>query len=245
PRRLALCSLLGAGLRFCCSARIPAGQPTARPGSDAPVVFGSRAQANHKRARSRLRLSARRSPVGSATLYALAPASYSNPSPASSVALRGPRRRRDERAQPRRDGPRGVGAALPSRDVTKGDVELVQVLEERVGTQLTELKLPEEPVLELLSAVSMAKRMAHMDLSKDGFGKRQENNRKKHGGSAAAAGGKGAAREGNKSAQAAGKGGAVKGTGKRAGAKGAGGGKKGAERVRSERGAQARVEQAL
>jgi len=46
--------------------------------------------------------------------------------------------------------------------VTEGDVELVQVLEERIGTQLTELELPEEPVLELLSAVSMAKRMAHM-----------------------------------------------------------------------------------
>ena len=154
--------------------------------------------------------------------------------------------------------------------VTEGDVELVQGLEERIGTQLEELELPEEPVLELLSAVSMAKRMANMvrslylslspsppllppsarqqetdalslvarpqDLSKDGFGARKENNRKKHGG--------GAAREGNKSAQAAGKGGAVKG--KRAGAgAGAGTGKKGSERVRSERGAQARVEKAL
>ncbi|GAA5906574.1 hypothetical protein JCM8208_000484 [Rhodotorula glutinis] len=120
--------------------------------------------------------------------------------------------------------------------VTEGDVELVQGLEERIGTQLEELELPEEPVLELLSAVSMAKRMANMDLSKDGFGARQENNRKKHGG-----GGASGARDHNKSAQAAGKGGAVKG-GKRAGG---GAGKKGSERVRSERGAQAKVEKAL
>ncbi|BGP45364.1 Putative RNA helicase [Rhodotorula kratochvilovae] len=119
--------------------------------------------------------------------------------------------------------------------VTEGDVELVQVLEERIGTQLEELELPEEPVLELLSAVSMAKRMANMDLSKEGFGARQENNKKKHG-AGVPAGGKAGAREGNKSAQAAGRGGAV-----RAG-KGA---KKGDERVRKERGAQKAIERGL
>uniref|UniRef100_A0A0K3CFT9 BY PROTMAP: gi/342321531/gb/EGU13464.1/ ATP-dependent RNA helicase DBP8 [Rhodotorula glutinis ATCC 204091] n=2 Tax=Rhodotorula toruloides TaxID=5286 RepID=A0A0K3CFT9_RHOTO len=65
--------------------------------------------------------------------------------------------------------------------VTEGDVDLVQVLEERIGTQLQELELPEEPVLELLNSVSMAKRMANMELHSEGFGARQENNKKKHG----------------------------------------------------------------
>lgn len=76
--------------------------------------------------------------------------------------------------------------------VTEGDVDLVKVLEDRIGaqlveprqwlaacenaviltsrktrsnatgTQLEELELPEEPVLEQLNAVTMAKRMAHM-----------------------------------------------------------------------------------
>lgn len=46
--------------------------------------------------------------------------------------------------------------------VTEGDVELVQALEERIGTKLEGLELPEEPVLELLNAVSIAKRMANM-----------------------------------------------------------------------------------
>ncbi|SCZ91742.1 BZ3500_MvSof-1268-A1-R1_Chr5-1g07643 [Microbotryum saponariae] len=63
--------------------------------------------------------------------------------------------------------------------VTEGDVELVQALEERINTKLHELELPEEAVLELLSAVSMAKRMGNMELA-DGFGKRQETNRKKN-----------------------------------------------------------------
>ncbi|GAA5955499.1 hypothetical protein JCM3765_006796 [Sporobolomyces pararoseus] len=86
--------------------------------------------------------------------------------------------------------------------VTEGDVELVKVLEERIGTQLTELELPEEPVLELLNSVSIAKRMANIALHQEGFGSKQENNRKKAG---IVKGG------GSETAKAAGKGGAVKG----------------------------------
>ncbi|KAK4695576.1 hypothetical protein P7C70_g8525, partial [Phenoliferia sp. Uapishka_3] len=48
--------------------------------------------------------------------------------------------------------------------VTEGDVDLVHVLEERINTTLEELPLPEGPVLEMLSGVSMAKRMANMTL---------------------------------------------------------------------------------
>ncbi|GAA6004069.1 DEAD/DEAH box helicase [Rhodotorula paludigena] len=109
-----------------------------------------------------------------------------------------------------RAGRRGTAITF----VTEGDVELVQVLEERIGTQLTELDLPEEPVLELLNSVSMAKRMAHMELHSEGFGQRQENNRKKHGGgSDDKKKQKRPQQHGQKnaSAQAAGKGGAVKG----------------------------------
>ncbi|SCV72348.1 BQ2448_3885 [Microbotryum intermedium] len=91
--------------------------------------------------------------------------------------------------------------------VTEGDVELIQALEERINTKLEELEVPEDAVLELLSAVSMAKRMGNMELA-DGFGKRQETNRKKNamlhsnrGGAKAKAGGKlkdGKPKHGNK-----------------------------------------------
>lgn len=40
--------------------------------------------------------------------------------------------------------------------------------------------MPEAPVLELLNAVSIAKRMANMALHSDGFGTKQENNKKKN-----------------------------------------------------------------
>ncbi|GAA5902041.1 DEAD/DEAH box helicase [Sporobolomyces salmoneus] len=89
--------------------------------------------------------------------------------------------------------------------VTEGDVELVKVLEERIGTQLTELELPEEPVLELLNSVSIAKRMANIALHQEGFGSKQENNRKKAG---IVKGGK--AGGGSETVKAAGKGGATK-----------------------------------
>lgn len=75
-------------------------------------------------------------------------------------------------------------------------------------TQLKELELPEAPVLELLNAVSIAKRMANMvrfflplflaaltfetqALHSEGFGNKQENNKKKN----ATMGGKSAPKE--------------------------------------------------
>ncbi|KAM0749762.1 DEAD-domain-containing protein [Meredithblackwellia eburnea MCA 4105] len=65
--------------------------------------------------------------------------------------------------------------------VTEGDVDLVAKLEERINTKLEELELPEEPVLQLLSGVSMAKRMANMDLHSEGFGDKTERYKKKNG----------------------------------------------------------------
>ncbi|GAA5862534.1 hypothetical protein JCM8547_002096 [Rhodosporidiobolus lusitaniae] len=104
--------------------------------------------------------------------------------------------------------------------VTEGDVDLVKALEDRIGTQLEELELPEEPVLELLNSVSMAKRMANMALASEKFGERKENNAKKNGTLPDKS--RGARGAENKSAEAAGKGGAVRG-------KKAGGGKSAAE----------------
>ncbi|GAA5879091.1 hypothetical protein JCM3774_005566 [Rhodotorula dairenensis] len=99
--------------------------------------------------------------------------------------------------------------------VTEGDVDLVKALEDRIGTQLEELELPEEPVLEQLNAVTMAKRMAHMELHSEGFGERQRKNKEKsqaENGDRVSGGktpGQGKGKLNNKSANAAGKGGAV------------------------------------
>ena len=50
---------------------------------------------------------------------------------------------------------------------------------------MVELDLPEGPVLELLNAVSIAKRMANMALHAEGFGKKQERNKLKNNGGVA------------------------------------------------------------
>ncbi|KAI0723119.1 DEAD-domain-containing protein [Earliella scabrosa] len=58
--------------------------------------------------------------------------------------------------------------------VTERDEERVLRVEERIGTKLTEMDLPEEKVLEKLNAVSTAKRLANMELHDSDFGKREE-----------------------------------------------------------------------
>ncbi|KAM0792864.1 hypothetical protein ACM66B_002627 [Microbotryomycetes sp. NB124-2] len=75
-----------------------------------------------------------------------------------------------------RAGRRGTSITF----VTENDIELVHALEDRINTKLEELDLPEEPVLELLNAVSIAKRMANMDLHSQGFGAKQQTNKKKN-----------------------------------------------------------------
>ncbi|EMD40888.1 hypothetical protein CERSUDRAFT_103268 [Gelatoporia subvermispora B] len=58
--------------------------------------------------------------------------------------------------------------------VTERDEERVLKVEERIGTKLTELTLPEAKVLDKLNAVSTAKRLANMELHDSSFGKREE-----------------------------------------------------------------------
>ncbi|ORY34035.1 P-loop containing nucleoside triphosphate hydrolase protein, partial [Naematelia encephala] len=63
--------------------------------------------------------------------------------------------------------------------ITERDVELVKVIEKEVGVTLGELELPEEAVLEKLNAVSLARRMATMEMHDSGFGERQATNKAK------------------------------------------------------------------
>ncbi|KAI9001394.1 DEAD-domain-containing protein [Trametes punicea] len=69
-----------------------------------------------------------------------------------------------------RAGKGGVAVSF----VTEHDEERVLRVEERIGTKLTEMDLPEEKVLEKLNAVATAKRVANMELHDSDFGKREE-----------------------------------------------------------------------
>jgi len=57
-----------------------------------------------------------------------------------------------------RQGRGGVAVSF----ITETDEERVHRIEKRINTQLTEMTLPEEKVLEKLNAVSTAKRIANM-----------------------------------------------------------------------------------
>lgn len=80
---------------------------------------------------------------------------------------------------------------------------------------MTELELPEEPVLELLNSVSTAKRVAALALHADHFGQRKETHRVKAEQNGTLAPRKdrrvkdGSQAKGHRTAQAAGQGGAV------------------------------------
>ncbi|OCF42896.1 ATP-dependent RNA helicase DBP8 [Kwoniella heveanensis CBS 569] len=63
--------------------------------------------------------------------------------------------------------------------VTERDVELVKMIEEEINVNLEELELPEEEVLEGLNKVSLARRMATMEMHDSGFGERQAINKAK------------------------------------------------------------------
>ena len=63
--------------------------------------------------------------------------------------------------------------------VTESDVDLVAAVEERTGATMTEMKLPEEEVLEQLNKVTTAKRFATMELHEDKFGEKQDIRKKK------------------------------------------------------------------
>ncbi|ORX36665.1 P-loop containing nucleoside triphosphate hydrolase protein [Kockovaella imperatae] len=63
--------------------------------------------------------------------------------------------------------------------VTEKDVDLVQMIESEVGVKMEELDLPEEQVLESLNSVSVARRVATMEMHDTGFGERQATNKAK------------------------------------------------------------------
>ncbi|WVR07019.1 hypothetical protein IAU60_004058 [Kwoniella sp. DSM 27419] len=63
--------------------------------------------------------------------------------------------------------------------VTERDVELVKMIEDEIHVTLEELELPEEAVLEGLNRVSVARRMATMEMHDSGFGERQAINKAK------------------------------------------------------------------
>lgn len=74
-----------------------------------------------------------------------------------------------------RAGKRGTSITF----VTEGDVDLVQGVEKRTGSEMKELILPEEEVLEDLNKVTTAKRIATMALHEEKFGEKQEMRKKK------------------------------------------------------------------
>lgn len=63
--------------------------------------------------------------------------------------------------------------------VTEHDVELVQTIEDKIHKTLTEWDMPESQVLERLSHVSAAKRVASMALHDEKFGEQRERNKRK------------------------------------------------------------------
>ncbi|KDR83799.1 hypothetical protein GALMADRAFT_133209 [Galerina marginata CBS 339.88] len=58
--------------------------------------------------------------------------------------------------------------------VTERDEERILKIEDRIKTKLEEMTLPEDKVLDKLSAVSTAKRLANMELHDSNFGQREE-----------------------------------------------------------------------
>ncbi|KAF8842294.1 DEAD-domain-containing protein [Paxillus ammoniavirescens] len=58
--------------------------------------------------------------------------------------------------------------------VTEKDESRVLRIEDRIGTKLTAMNMPEDGVLDKLNAVSTAKRLANMELHDSNFGKREE-----------------------------------------------------------------------
>lgn len=74
-----------------------------------------------------------------------------------------------------RKGRRGWAVSF----VTEHDVALVEAIENKIHTKLDELEMPEESVLERLSQISAAKRVASMALHDEKFGEQREHNKRK------------------------------------------------------------------
>ncbi|KIJ69994.1 hypothetical protein HYDPIDRAFT_104666 [Hydnomerulius pinastri MD-312] len=74
-----------------------------------------------------------------------------------------------------RAGKGGVAVSF----VTEKDEDRILRIEDRIGTKLTAISLPEDKVLDNLNAVSTAKRLANMELHDSNFGHREEVHRLK------------------------------------------------------------------
>ena len=58
--------------------------------------------------------------------------------------------------------------------VTERDIEIVQTIEAKIGKQMQEYGVPENPVLEMLDDVNVAKRAASMELFEKDFGAKEK-----------------------------------------------------------------------
>ncbi|KAJ1535128.1 hypothetical protein HK096_002993 [Nowakowskiella sp. JEL0078] len=76
-----------------------------------------------------------------------------------------------------RAGRGGISVSI----VTEHDIDIVHNIESKISRKLIELKIKESDVLELLTEVSLAKRVASMHLFDTGFGTKMRINRKKQG----------------------------------------------------------------
>ncbi|KAJ3124299.1 hypothetical protein HK098_001211 [Nowakowskiella sp. JEL0407] len=72
-----------------------------------------------------------------------------------------------------RAGRGGVAVSM----VTEHDIDIIQNIESKINRKLTELKIDENDVLDLLSEVGLAKRVATMHLFDTGFGNRKKVNK--------------------------------------------------------------------
>ena len=57
--------------------------------------------------------------------------------------------------------------------VTERDIDIVDMIETRIGKQMEEYIVPENPVLEILDSVNIAKRAADMELFEKKFGEKE------------------------------------------------------------------------
>ncbi|KAI8926742.1 P-loop containing nucleoside triphosphate hydrolase protein [Entophlyctis helioformis] len=65
--------------------------------------------------------------------------------------------------------------------VTERDVAIVENIESKSKTKMTEFEVPESDVLDILNEVNLAKRVASMQLLDNNFGAKSKINREKHG----------------------------------------------------------------
>lgn len=74
-----------------------------------------------------------------------------------------------------RAGKSGISISI----VTERDIDIVHSIETRIGKQMEEYSIPENPVLAILDEVNIAKRAADMELFDKKFGEKEKIRREK------------------------------------------------------------------